>query len=102
MNYETLQLLPATAFRRNIGIDRHLFTQLVETLAQAERLKKKRGRPRLKPRKSTLYDVELLARISYVLSFGVELWGTRVECLSYRESSGISPSRFGVTGVGEA
>ena len=47
MNYESLQLLPAAAFRRSVGIDRHLFTQLVETLAQVERLKKKRGRPSL-------------------------------------------------------
>ena len=49
MNYESLQLLSAAAFRRSVGIDRHLFTQLVETLAQAERLKKKLGRPSLSP-----------------------------------------------------
>lgn len=47
MNHESLQLLSAKPLRRSVGIDRYLFTQLVETLAQAERLKKKRGRPSL-------------------------------------------------------
>lgn len=47
MNYESFELLPTEAFRRSVGIDRQLFTELVDTLDQAERLKKKRGRPSL-------------------------------------------------------
>lgn len=47
MNYESLTALSATAFRRSVGIDRELFTELVKVLAQAESAKKRSGRPSL-------------------------------------------------------
>jgi hypothetical protein len=47
MKYESLQTLSPEAFRRSVGIDRGLFEELVDILAQAEAAKKKRGRPSL-------------------------------------------------------
>jgi len=47
MNYEAIEHLSAPAFRRSVGIDRALFDELVEVLAQAEQCKKKSGRPSL-------------------------------------------------------
>lgn len=47
MNYESIQSLSDSAFRRSMGIDRKLFHELVEVLAQAEQHKKKSGRPSL-------------------------------------------------------
>lgn len=47
MNYESLQSLSPSAFRRSVGIDHCLFKELVGVLAQAETVKKKRGRPSL-------------------------------------------------------
>lgn len=47
MKYESIQHLSKETFRRSVGIERHLFNELVELLAQAERAKKKRGRPSL-------------------------------------------------------
>ena len=47
MSYESLQSLSAAAFRRSVGIDRALFHELVNVLAQAEQQKKKSGRPSL-------------------------------------------------------
>ena len=47
MNYESIQTLSDSAFRRSVGIDRKLFHELVEVLSQAEQRKKKSGRPSL-------------------------------------------------------
>jgi hypothetical protein len=47
MTYESIKDLSATAFRRSVGIDRDLFTELVKVLAQAESAKKRSGRPSL-------------------------------------------------------
>jgi hypothetical protein len=47
MTYESIQDLSASAFRRSVGIDRGLFTELVKVLAQAESAKKRSGRPSL-------------------------------------------------------
>lgn len=47
MNYESIKTLSAENFRRSVGIERGLFDELVEVLAQAEARKKKRGRPSL-------------------------------------------------------
>ena len=47
MTYESIKDLSAAAFRRSIGIEREVFHELVEVLAQAEAAKKKSGRPSL-------------------------------------------------------
>ncbi|MFI0400289.1 MAG: transposase family protein [Thiolinea sp.] len=47
MTYESIKDLSAAAFRRSIGIERDVFHELVEVLAQAEAAKKKSGRPSL-------------------------------------------------------
>jgi hypothetical protein len=47
MNYETIKDLPASSFRRSVGIERKLFHELVGVLALAEAAKKKSGRPSL-------------------------------------------------------
>ncbi|TXH67816.1 MAG: hypothetical protein E6Q83_16130 [Thiothrix sp.] len=47
MNYETLQHLSPDAFRRSVGMERKLFHELVDVLAQAESAKKRAGRPSL-------------------------------------------------------
>lgn len=47
MTYESIKELSTSAFRRSVGIDRDLFTELVKVLAQAESAKKRSGRPSL-------------------------------------------------------
>lgn len=47
MTYESIKDLSAAAFRRSVGIEREVFHELVEVLAQAEAAKKKSGRPSL-------------------------------------------------------
>lgn len=47
MNYESIQNLSAASFRRSVGIEREVFRELVNVLAQAEVAKKKPGRPSL-------------------------------------------------------
>lgn len=47
MNYESIELLSESAFRRSVGIERKLFQELIEVLLQAEQRKKKSGRPSL-------------------------------------------------------
>jgi hypothetical protein len=61
MNYEFLQTLSPSAFRRSVGIDRGLFETLVKVLAQAA--KKKRGRPSLS------LENQLCLTLSYWLEY---------------------------------
>jgi hypothetical protein len=98
MKYESIKSLSPEAFRRSVGVERWLFDDLVEILAQAEAAKKKRGRPSLS------LENQLCLTLSYWreyrtffhmgLSYGVH------ESNAYRIVNRVE-SRLAAAGLGE-
>lgn len=68
MRYENLKRFNDTEFKRLVGVPRPLFAEMVAILAEAERAKKKSGRPH-----SLAIEDQLLLTFNYLRSYHTQI-----------------------------